>query len=178
MAAQREIETDAVYECLTNNAAPCVYDSRFNADLADGTEGGRVIRHNIHVKQGKRLPWVDPCSRKHFKPVGRGARDQDARDRKFLIRELEARGIDNIPDDAKIWELGETYNVTDERLNLNPKRKSENRNRVFGAKKKEPAEESEKEELKAILKDRKVKFHHNSNLNTLKRLVSESEPKK
>lgn len=171
----RTIKTDARYKCLVKSAAPCVYDSRFDTNLADGTDNGVVIRRNQHVKEGKVCSWIDPCSRKHFEPVNKEARAQDAKDRTFLLRELKRLGVDDIPEDATLSELCKTYNHLDPRLNIGRRKQYAQKDRVFGKKEKSP------EPTNAELQDQITKlggtFGKNDNKGVLAKNLDELKAK-
>jgi hypothetical protein len=122
------------FKCINpSGAAPCVYDSRFDPDLKDGTLKGEVVRINRHVKFGQIMPWVDFASRKHFEAVDATAKKDNRERHNWLIKELKEIGA-AIPDDATLSELGATYDKLDDRLAQAMCRTVKKKSRVFGLK--------------------------------------------
>jgi hypothetical protein len=169
---------------------PCIYDTRFARDakgnllFANGTgPEGKVVRRNRFVKMGKKVGYVDFASRKYFKPVDREAEDQNEKDREWLLKELAAKGIDDIPDDATLSELGATYDKFDPRLAVAMRKVKRIRSRIFGSKKgkkktalvSKPENAAEKKALQEWLKENKVPFHPANGIAKLKELKEAKE---
>lgn len=98
-------------------ANPCIYDSRYDNDVNNGTIRGKVIRVNRFVRFNNTTQWVDPAARKHFEPVNDAARKLNDSDYKRLKSHLQGKGV-SVPDDATLSELGEHFDRLDERLRI------------------------------------------------------------
>jgi hypothetical protein len=179
---------EMLFECTNpSGAMPCIYDTRFVRDkkgkilYASGTgESGKVERRNRFVKRGKRVGYVDFASRKYFEPVDDEAKAQNKKDYAWLLKELEAKGITDIPEDATLSELGATYDKHDPRLAVAMLKVKKVKSRVFGVKKgkKSEIDKAEKESIKKELDALKVSYHPATGIDKLKTLLEKEKKKR
>ena len=164
------------YKCNVQNAAPCIYDSRFDPKVTDLAYGGKVKRRHRHVKRGVILGYVGFESRHQFIAMDKETEKQNEKDRKMLLRLLDDMGVDTTGDEP-LHVLGKTYNFYDPRMKHVYRKSGKYTDRVpiLKLKKAESDVTDEKDMLKKWLKENNVDFHHSLGVAKLRELKEAKE---